>query len=184
MLSSPSLSPSLCLALNYPSKISQAPFGGPQSSLSSFRLNTESDVDIKKSCRDGCPNENDDELAEKQFTGSSTFLKGTQSANPHNDYSQHFVDTGERPQNFIRDTGLKNRFEEYPKLRELIRLKDALIVERATPPMYLRADLSTFDLCQLGSQFDTILIDPPLEEYTRKGISQEKSWSWEEARYK
>ncbi|OON22858.1 hypothetical protein X801_01247 [Opisthorchis viverrini] len=30
---------------------------------------------------------------------------GTQSANPHNDYCQHFVDTGERPQNFIRDTG-------------------------------------------------------------------------------
>ena len=32
--------------------------------------------------------------------------QGTQSANPHNDYSQHFVDTGQRPQNFIRDTGL------------------------------------------------------------------------------
>lgn len=31
--------------------------------------------------------------------------QGTQSANPHNDYSQHFVDTGQRPQNFIRDTG-------------------------------------------------------------------------------
>ncbi|VDQ10148.1 unnamed protein product [Trichobilharzia regenti] len=32
--------------------------------------------------------------------------EGTQSANPHNDYCQHFVDTGERPQNFIRDTGM------------------------------------------------------------------------------
>jgi len=32
--------------------------------------------------------------------------QGTQSANPHNDYCQHFVDTGERPQNFIRDVGL------------------------------------------------------------------------------
>lgn len=39
------------------------------------------------------------------FSGPSTFLKGTQSSNPHNDYCQHFVDTGERPQNFIRDTG-------------------------------------------------------------------------------
>jgi hypothetical protein len=33
------------------------------------------------------------------------------------------VDTGQRPQNFIRDTGLADRFEEYPKLKELIRLK-------------------------------------------------------------
>ena len=32
-------------------------------------------------------------------------IQGTQSANPHNDYCQHFVDTGERPQNFIRDVG-------------------------------------------------------------------------------
>ena len=39
------------------------------------------------------------------YTGTPTFLKGTQSANPHNDYCQHFVDTGKRPQNFIRDTG-------------------------------------------------------------------------------
>ena len=49
--------------------------------------------------------------------------QGTQSANPHNDYCQHFVDTGQRPQNFIRDVGLEDRFEEYPKLRELIKLK-------------------------------------------------------------
>lgn len=57
-------------------------------------------------------------------------LQGTQSANPHNDYCQHFVDTGQRPQNFIRDVGLADRFEEYPKLRELIRLKvSSLVVE-------------------------------------------------------
>jgi len=33
-------------------------------------------------------------------------IQGLQSANPHNDYCQHFVDTGERPQNFIRDVGM------------------------------------------------------------------------------
>lgn len=60
---------------------------------------------------------------EPTYKDSSTFLKGTQSSNPHNDYCQHFVDTGQRPQNFIRDVGLTDRFEEYPKLRELIRLK-------------------------------------------------------------
>ena len=31
--------------------------------------------------------------------------------------------------------GLANRFEEYPKLRELIRLKDELIQKTNTPPM-------------------------------------------------
>jgi hypothetical protein len=52
-----------------------------------------------------------------------SIFQGTQSSNPHNDYCQHFVDTGQRPQNFIRDVGLADRFEEYPKLRELIKLK-------------------------------------------------------------
>uniref|UniRef100_A0A5F8GV71 N(6)-adenosine-methyltransferase non-catalytic subunit METTL14 n=1 Tax=Monodelphis domestica TaxID=13616 RepID=A0A5F8GV71_MONDO len=72
---------------------------------------------------------------EEIYKDSSTFLKGTQSLNPHNDYCQHFVDTGHRPQNFIRDVGLADRFEEYPKLRELIRLKDELISKSNTPPI-------------------------------------------------
>ncbi len=110
-----------------------------------------------------------------------TYFQGTQSLNPHNDYCQHFVDTGHRPQNFIRDvgecvivivcvcvcvcvivcvcvcvcfftcmivcrsdlvvfhgSGLADRFEEYPKLRELIRLKDELISTTNTPPMYVK----------------------------------------------
>ena len=37
--------------------------------------------------------------------GMYLYMQGTQSANPHNDYSQHFVDSGQRPQNFIRDVG-------------------------------------------------------------------------------
>ena len=47
---------------------------------------------------------------EEEFTDSTAFLKGTQSLNPHNDYSQNFVDTGQRPQNFIRDVGLADRW--------------------------------------------------------------------------
>nr|CAH8863764.1 unnamed protein product [Trichobilharzia regenti] len=121
------------------------------------------------------------DLTIRTFTGSAAFLKGTQSANPHNDYCQHFVDTGERPQNFIRDTGLRNRFEEYPKLRELIRLKDQYIQSKATPPMYLCADLRTFDLNELDSKFDVILIEPPLEEYHRmNGAVFDQYWSWDE----
>jgi mRNA m6A methyltransferase non-catalytic subunit len=54
-------------------------------------------------------------------------------------------------------------------LRELIRLKDQLILETASPPMYLKADLKTLDLKSLGgTKFDVILIEPPLEEYARK----------------
>lgn len=39
------------------------------------------------------------------FIHSFIHFQGTQSLNPHNDYCQHFVDTGHRPQNFIRDVG-------------------------------------------------------------------------------
>lgn len=115
------------------------------------------------------------------YRDSSTFLKGTQSANPHNDYCQHFVDTGQRPQNFIRDVGLADRFEEYPKLKELIRLKDDLIQETATPPMYLKADMDTFSFRELNCKFDVILVEPPLEEYQRTcGVANTKFWSWDE----
>lgn len=41
------------------------------------------------------------------------FPQGTQSANPHNDYCQHFVDTGQRPQNFIRDVGKQSAITNY-----------------------------------------------------------------------
>ncbi|XP_037088121.1 N6-adenosine-methyltransferase non-catalytic subunit-like [Pollicipes pollicipes] len=122
-----------------------------------------------------------DTAEEMVYTDSSAFLKGTQSANPHNDYCQHFVDTGQRPQNFIRDVGLEDRFEEYPKLRELIRLKDELIENTATPPMYLKTDLLSFELRQLRSEFDVILVEPPLEEYQRTlGVTNQRFWSWDE----
>uniref|UniRef100_A0A8C9CGT7 N(6)-adenosine-methyltransferase non-catalytic subunit METTL14 n=1 Tax=Phocoena sinus TaxID=42100 RepID=A0A8C9CGT7_PHOSS len=114
------------------------------------------------------------------YKDSSTFLKGTQSLNPHNDYCQHFIDTGHRAQNFIRDVGLADRFEEYPKLRELIRLKDELTDKSNTPPMYLQADIEAFDIRELTPKFDVILLEPPLEEYYREtGITaNEKCWTW------
>jgi len=115
------------------------------------------------------------------YTDSSTFLKGTQSSNPHNDYCQHFVDTGQRPQNFIRDVGLADRFEEYPKLKELIRLKDEIISQTASPPMYLKCDLNAFNMKDLGCKFDVILIEPPLEEYQRSlGVTNVDFWSWDQ----
>ncbi|RMX52244.1 hypothetical protein pdam_00007955 [Pocillopora damicornis] len=124
-----------------------------------------------------------EDVEEVVYKDSSHFLKGTQSANPHNDYCQHFVDTGQRPHNFIRDVGLADRFEEYPKLRELIRLKDEIISERATPPMYLQCDLDMFDLDDLECKFDVLYIDPPLEEYQRRAAGTTfnwKPWTWDE----
>lgn len=112
------------------------------------------------------------------------YLKGTQSSNPHNDYCQHFIDTGQRPQNFIRDVGLADRFEEYPKLRELIKLKDDLIAETATPPMYLKTDLLSYNLKELNCKFDVILIEPPLEEYQRTcGATNVQLWNWDQVSF-
>lgn len=123
-----------------------------------------------------------EDTSKYEYKGSSTFLKGTQSANPHNDYCQHYVDTGHRPQNFIRDYELHERFEEYPKLKDLITLKDELISQTATPPMYLKCDLNQpGHLRQLDCKFDVILIDPPLEEYQRtQGVTKTKFWSWDD----
>ncbi|GAB1608019.1 N6-adenosine-methyltransferase non-catalytic subunit-like [Argonauta hians] len=148
----------------------------PSQHASSSKASVTADTNKNKTLED-----NEEYEAEEIYTDSSKFLKGTQSANPHNDYCQHFVDTGERPQNFIRDVGLANRFEEYPKLRELIRLKDSLIGKSNTPPMYLTCDLETFDFNDLDCKFDVILIEPPLEEYQRAhGVVHDKYWSWDE----
>jgi mRNA (2'-O-methyladenosine-N6-)-methyltransferase len=49
--------------------------------------------------------------------------------------------------------------------------------------MYLKCDLSSFDLTSLGVKFDVIMIEPPLEEYQRKtsGITYTwKPWDFEE----
>ncbi|KAJ4944352.1 hypothetical protein JOQ06_012896 [Pogonophryne albipinna] len=123
-----------------------------------------------------------DEPEVQQPDENNPYEEGTQSLNPHNDYCQHFVDTGHRPQNFIRDVGLADRFEEYPKLRELIRLKDELISTTNTPPMYLQAEPENFDLQDLKCKFDVILVEPPLEEYYREsGTSHtEQFWNWDD----
>ena len=75
---------------------------------------------------------------------------------------------------------MADRFEEYPKLRELIRLKNKLVDEVAQPPMYLKCDLETFDFKSLDHKFDVILIEPPLEEYARSyGVNNVKFWDWD-----
>lgn len=62
-------------------------------------------------------------------------------------------------------------------------LQDEQIARGATQPMYLKCDLKTFDLSSLGTKFDVILIDPPLEEYQRKASGITFNWTpfeWED----
>lgn len=92
-----------------------------------------------------------------------------------NDYSQHFVDSGERPQNFVRDASMTDRFEEYPILKDLLQKKDELINLRNTQPFYMNADLKELDLLSFGTPFDVILIDPPLEEYYLRSLERDQT---------
>jgi mRNA m6A methyltransferase non-catalytic subunit len=55
--------------------------------------------------------------------------------------TQNFVDTGMRPQNFIRELDLTSLAEDYLKLRELIQRKDEVVAKSASPPMYYKCDL-------------------------------------------
>eukprot|EP00891_Asterochloris_glomerata_P004925 jgi/Astpho2/4925/Aster-05852 len=101
-----------------------------------------------------------------------------------NDYCQHFVDTGQRPQNFLRDGYLTDRYAEYPKLKELVERKDSMAKHHATPPMFLQADLKKLSLspATFGTKFDVVLIDPPWEEYARRapGVGDTATWTWQE----
>eukprot|EP00919_Chromeraceae_sp_WS-2016_P036957 GHVR01087868.1.p1 GENE.GHVR01087868.1~~GHVR01087868.1.p1 ORF type:complete len:290 (+),score=62.68 GHVR01087868.1:50-919(+) len=95
-------------------------------------------------------------------------LPGAGPLSIRNDYNQHFVDTGEFPSNFLRESDRQHRFVDYPRLDRLMGLKDDVVVCRATPQQYLQTDLSTFDLTSLGTKFDVILVDPPWHEYRRR----------------
>lgn len=107
------------------------------------------------------------------------------SRGEQNDYSQNFVDTGMRPQNFIRELELTNVVEDYPKLRELIQKKDEIVAKSASPPMYYQCDLKEFELSPefFGTKFDVILVDPPWEEYVHRapGVADHMEyWTFEE----
>ncbi|KAK9868572.1 hypothetical protein WJX84_005090 [Apatococcus fuscideae] len=108
------------------------------------------------------------------------------SRGEQSDYCQHFVDTGQRPQNFLRDAHLTDRYADYPNLKELVERKDSLVAERASPPFFMRADLKEVRLTPelFGTKFDVVLIDPPWEEYVRRspGIGDGISWSWQDIR--
>ncbi|KAL5223718.1 hypothetical protein ABZP36_010357 [Zizania latifolia] len=104
------------------------------------------------------------------------------SRGEQNDYSQNFVDTGMRPQNFIRELELTSVVEDYPKLRELIQRKDEIVSNSASAPMYYKCDLKEHVLSPefFGTKFDVILVDPPWEEYVHRtpGITEHIEYYW------
>ncbi|RAL54966.1 hypothetical protein DM860_013662 [Cuscuta australis] len=107
------------------------------------------------------------------------------SRGEQNDYSQNFVDTGMRPQNFIRELELTSVVEDYPKLRELLQKKDEIVAKVASTPMYYKCDLREQELSPefFGTKFDVILIDPPWEEYVHRapGVTDHmEHWTFEE----
>ncbi|XP_022850090.1 methyltransferase-like protein 1 isoform X2 [Olea europaea var. sylvestris] len=107
------------------------------------------------------------------------------SRGEQNDYSQNFVDTGMRPQNFIRELELTSVVEDYPKLRELIQKKDEIVAKSSSPPMYFKCDLREQVLSPefFATKFDVILVDPPWEEYVHRapGVTDHMEyWTFEE----
>jgi len=47
--------------------------------------------------------------------------------------------------------------------------------------MFLKCDLSTYNLKSLNIKFDVILVEPPLEEYQRTlGVTNTKLWNWKQ----
>ncbi|KAK0556191.1 regulatory protein [Tilletia horrida] len=60
-----------------------------------------------------------------------------------NDFSQRYVDSGagELPGNAVRNPYVSSRFDEYPKLKRLVEIKEDVVSAKAHAPTYLYADL-------------------------------------------
>ncbi|KAM0749171.1 MT-A70-domain-containing protein [Meredithblackwellia eburnea MCA 4105] len=83
-----------------------------------------------------------------------------------NDYSNHYVRTGSRPQNHLRGADLEHRFAEYPKLSSLLQLKHSQlsIPTHSIPPTYLLSETTPLSLSSLApNRFDVILLSPSPE---------------------
>ncbi len=140
-------------------------------------------------------------LAPSHTESSSPSGAGTSALGPNysareatlrNDYAQHYVDTHSLPSNAVRNPSASSRFDEYPKLKRLVELKDALVTRAAHPPTFLRTDLRPSLLpfrdprstgkFHLGSlipiKYDVVLIDAPLEAYAWEAMPTASTWTW------
>lgn len=53
-------------------------------------------------------------------------------------FNAQFVETGERPQNFIKNVNPAERYNKYPKAQQLMQEKKIWIQQRNHPPVYLK----------------------------------------------
>jgi len=50
--------------------------------------------------------------------------------------------------------------------------------------MFLKCNLSTYNLKSLNVKFDVILVEPPLEEYQQTlGITRKDLWNWKQVSF-
>jgi len=80
-------------------------------------------------------------------SGPGAGLHGNESL--FNDYSQRFVDSGERPQNHIQSVTPHEHRDELANRRRLWELKQTLIERRAVGPAYAHVDLKSVDLARV-----------------------------------
>lgn len=53
-------------------------------------------------------------------------------------FSNQFVKSGERPQNFIKNVDPAVRYNKYPKTHQLMQEKTTWIKHRSHPPVYIK----------------------------------------------
>lgn len=58
-------------------------------------LDEKNEIENKTKSEKKVKSEKNEKTKNDEYTDSSTFLKGTNSNNPHNDYCQNFIDTGQ-----------------------------------------------------------------------------------------
>ncbi|KAK1934928.1 hypothetical protein X943_003369 [Babesia divergens] len=121
-----------------------------------------------------------DDIDESAHTDRKSYISTRGRERIQNDYNQRFVDTGERPQNFVRDIGEGKRFGEYPKLDRLLNLKREIITKRAIPARCIRADLRKFQFEDLRVLFDVVLINPPWRTPRMQEIQPNLGWTFNE----
>lgn len=91
---------------------------------------------------------------------------------PAFDLAQQFLDSAERPENFVVQAERRAHWRHFPHVERLMLLKDAHLRRWLTPPMYWRVDLvlERAEVVRRCSelQFETILVDPPWAEYAAR----------------
>lgn len=132
-------------------------------------------------------NEDSEKTIKKKVYGE-TYSNVNESI--RNDLNSIYVKNLIRPQDQIINPFRINRFDEYPKQKYLLKLKDDQVNQHSYKPVYLPYNLinsipssenslsSLFDVIKFGTKFDVICIDPPIKN-SRSAQIEGCEWTWE-----